>query len=118
MGDPEAYFTALKYEIFSQVAGLMVIGVGKCAVGVFLLRIVRNKIQSIVIWAFLVGTVFITLFSSITVVVQCIPVQRTWNPTVEGTCWLDFSKVGWTVGCKCARIETSRTLRKTDLCLN
>ncbi|CAI4215808.1 unnamed protein product [Parascedosporium putredinis] len=99
VGDPEAYFTALKYEIFSQVAGLMVIGVGKCAVGVFLLRIVRNKIQSIVIWAFLVGTVFITLFSSITVVVQCIPVQRTWNPTVEGTCWLDFSKVGWTVGC-------------------
>ncbi|PKS08431.1 hypothetical protein jhhlp_005142 [Lomentospora prolificans] len=98
VGNPEAYFTALKYEIFSQVAGLMVIGVGKCAVGVFLLRIVRNKIQTIFIWAFLAGTVFITLFSSITVVIQCIPVQKTWNPTLEGTCWLDFSKVGLTVG--------------------
>ncbi|CAL5873401.1 uncharacterized protein PFLUO_LOCUS7680 [Penicillium psychrofluorescens] len=98
VGDPAIYFTAVKYEVFSQVAGLMVIGVGKCAVGVFLLRIVRNKIQIWFIWGFLAATVFITLFASITVVIQCLPVQKTWNPTVKGTCWLDFSKVGFTVG--------------------
>jgi hypothetical protein len=100
VGNPEVYFTAVKYEVFSQVAGIMVIGVGKCAVGIFLLRIVRNKIQRTFIWAFLAGTVFITLFASITVVVQCIPVEKTWNPTVPGECWLDFSEVGLTVGCK------------------
>jgi hypothetical protein len=99
VGDAQVYSMAVMYEVFSQVAGLMVIGVGKCAVGVFLLRIVRHPIQRGFIWAFLAGTVFITLFASITVVVQCIPVQKTWNSTLPGTCWLDFSKVGLTVGC-------------------
>ncbi|KAK3328780.1 hypothetical protein B0H66DRAFT_539339 [Apodospora peruviana] len=100
VGNPEVYFTAVMWEVFSQVAGLMAIGVGKCAVGVFLLRIVRNGIQKVLIWVFLGLTVFITLFASVTVVVQCIPVQRTWNPKLDGTCWLDFSKVGLTVGCR------------------
>lgn len=98
VGNPDVYWEAVKYEVFSQVAGIMVIGLGKCAVGIFLLRIVRNKIQIGFIWAFLAGTVFITLFASITVVVQCIPVEKTWNPTAPGNCWLDFSKVGLTVG--------------------
>lgn len=95
------------YEVFSQVAGIMVIGVGKGAVGTFLLRIVRNKIQIWFIWGCLGITTFITLFASITVVVQCFPVQKTWNPTLEGTCWLDFSKVGYTVGCECCMILDS-----------
>ncbi|KAK2482399.1 hypothetical protein H9L39_04191 [Fusarium oxysporum f. sp. albedinis] len=98
IGNPDAYFRAVELEIYSQVAGLMVIGLGKCAVGIFLLRIVRNKFQKAFIWAFLAGTVFITLFSSIVVVVQCDPVQRTWDRRVPGTCWIDFSKVGLTVG--------------------
>ncbi|KAJ9148848.1 hypothetical protein NKR23_g4745 [Pleurostoma richardsiae] len=98
IGNAAVYSTAVKYEVFSQVAGLMVIGVGKCAVGIFLLRIVRNKIHIAFIWAFIAGTVFITLFASVTVVVQCIPVQKTWDSTVPGTCWLDFTKVGLTVG--------------------
>ncbi|KAF9891586.1 hypothetical protein FE257_003597 [Aspergillus nanangensis] len=98
VGDPITYSMAVKYEVFSQVAGIMVIGVGKLAVGMFLLRIVRNKIQIWFIWGCLATTVFITLFASICVVIQCLPVQKTWNPTVEGNCWLDFSKVGFTVG--------------------
>ncbi|KAK7595722.1 hypothetical protein V3481_002370 [Fusarium oxysporum f. sp. vasinfectum] len=98
IGNPDAYFLAVELEIYSQVAGLMVIGLGKCAVGIFLLRIVRNKFQKAFIWAFLAGTVFITLFSSIVVVVQCDPVQRTWDRRVLGTCWIDFSEVGLTVG--------------------
>ncbi|KAG7434989.1 hypothetical protein Forpi1262_v003806 [Fusarium oxysporum f. sp. raphani] len=98
IGNPDAYFLAVELEIYSQVAGLMVIGLGKCAVGIFLLRIVRNKFQKAFIWAFLAGTVFITVFSSIVVVVQCDPVQRTWDRRVPGTCWIDFSEVGLTVG--------------------
>ncbi|GAB1211028.1 hypothetical protein ATERTT37_000140 [Aspergillus terreus] len=98
VGDPVTYFTAIKYELFSQVAGIMAIGVGKLAVGMFLLRIVRNKIQIGVIWGFLAATTFITLFASICVIVQCIPVEKSWNRMAEGTCWLDFSKVGFTVG--------------------
>ncbi|KGO58471.1 hypothetical protein PEX2_069810 [Penicillium expansum] len=98
VGDPVTYFTAVKYELFSQVAGLMVIGVGKATVGVFLLRIVRSKAQVWFIWACLAITAFITLFASITVIVQCIPIEKSWNPTTPGYCWLDFSKVGYTVG--------------------
>ncbi|KAE8350679.1 hypothetical protein BDV28DRAFT_159401 [Aspergillus coremiiformis] len=96
--DARTYSTAVKYEVCSQVAGIMVIGVGKAAVGTFLLRIVRNKIHIRFIWGCLVVTAIITLFASITVVIQCLPVEKTWNPSIEGRCWLDFSKVGYTVG--------------------
>lgn len=105
VGDPAIYVTAVKYELFSQVAGLMVIGIGKWAVGMFLLRIVRNKVQIAMIWTCLAIISVITLFASITVVVQCIPVQKSWNPNYPGTCWIDFSKVGYTVGCKFANSQ-------------
>ncbi|KAF4440938.1 hypothetical protein F53441_12157 [Fusarium austroafricanum] len=98
VGNPDAYFRAVELEIYSQVAGIMVIGIGKAAVGIFLLRIVRNKFQKAFIWAFLAGTAFITLFASVVVVVQCDPVQSTWDKRIEGKCWIDFSKVGLTVG--------------------
>lgn len=84
----------------------MCIGVGKLAVGAFLLRIVRNKIQIAVIWVCLVITVLITLFASICVIVQCIPVQKSWNPMVEGYCWIDFSNIGYAVGCECSQMST------------
>ncbi|KAH7246527.1 hypothetical protein BKA59DRAFT_478115 [Fusarium tricinctum] len=98
IADPDAYFKAVELEVYSQVAGIMVIGLGKCAVGIFLLRIVRNKFQKGFIWAFLAGTVFITLFASVVVVVQCDPVESTWDKRIPGKCWIDFSKVGLTVG--------------------
>lgn len=100
IGNPDAYFKAVELEVYSQVAGILLIGVGKCAVGIFLLRIVRNRFQKSFIWAFLAGTVGITLFASVVVVVQCYPVESTWDKRVPGTCWIDFSKVGLTVGCK------------------
>ncbi|CAG1982985.1 unnamed protein product [Fusarium graminearum] len=98
IGNPDAYFKAVELEVYSQVAGILLIGVGKCAVGIFLLRIVRNRFQKSFIWAFLTGTVGITLFASVVVVVQCYPVESTWDKRVPGTCWIDFSKVGLTVG--------------------
>lgn len=69
VGDPVIYFTAVKYELFSQVSGIMVIGVGKLVVGAFLLRIVRTRIQIVIIWACVAITIIITLFASITVIV-------------------------------------------------
>lgn len=98
VGNMTVYFEAVKYELFSQVAGIMVIGVGKLAVGTFLLRIIRNKVQIAFIHVCLFITVVITLFASITVVVQCSPVEKSWNPTVKGHCWINFSNVGYTVG--------------------
>ncbi|KAJ5232940.1 hypothetical protein N7468_005896 [Penicillium chermesinum] len=77
VGDAATYVIAVKYEIFSQVAGLMAIGIGKWAVGTFLLRIVRNKYQIAMIWACLAIVSIITVFASVTVVVQCVPVGYT-----------------------------------------
>ncbi|KAH9886350.1 hypothetical protein F4778DRAFT_477734 [Xylariomycetidae sp. FL2044] len=98
VGSPQTYSEAVMWEVFSQVAGLAMIGIGKCSVAMFLLRIVRNKIQVGVIWFCIFGTTVITLFACIGVVVQCIPVQKTWNPTLDGYCWLDFPKLGLTIG--------------------
>jgi hypothetical protein len=78
----------------------MVIGIGKAAVGVFLLRIVRNKIQIWFIYVCLGITAIITSFASIVVIVQCSPVEKSWNPTTPGHCWINFSNVGYTVGCR------------------
>lgn len=109
VGDMEVYFTAVKWEVFSQVAGILVIGVGKCAVGIFLLRIVRSKIQIGFIWAFIAGTVFITLFAAITVVARCTPVEKSWNDNVPGHCAFNFSPIGMTVGCRCSTDECGAT---------
>ncbi|KAM0377372.1 hypothetical protein ACHAPK_002355 [Fusarium culmorum] len=87
IGNPDAYFKAVELEVYSQVAGILLMGVGKCAVGIFLLRIVRNKFQKSFIWAFLAGTVGITLFASVVVVVQCYPVESTWDKRIPGTSW-------------------------------
>lgn len=106
VGDMATYFEAAKYELFSQVAGITLIGVGKMTVGVFLLRIVRNKIQIWIIRLCLVITVLITTFASACVIVQCIPVQKSWNPMIKGHCWIDFSKVGYSVGCEFPTIST------------
>lgn len=76
------------------------IGIGKWAVGTFLLRIVRNKYQIMVIWTCLAIVAVMTIFASVTVVVQCIPVEKSWDPSVPGTCWINFSNVGYTIGCK------------------
>lgn len=99
VGNPDIYYEAVKYEILSQFAGILVIGVGKCAVGMFLLRIIRNKIQIAFIRVCLVVTTIITLFASITAIVQCVPVARSWDKRVPGRCWLNFSNIGYTVGC-------------------
>ncbi|KAL4874089.1 hypothetical protein BDV12DRAFT_181942 [Aspergillus spectabilis] len=62
-------------RLAAEFAGIMVIGVGKLAVGMFLLRIILNKSTN-----------------------RCSPVKKSWNPTVKGTCWLDFSNISYTVG--------------------
>lgn len=100
VGDPETYFTAVKWELFGQMAGLMAIGIGKVAVGMFLVRIVRNKIQIWFIWACITITTIITVFATLMCILQCIPVEKSWNPSAPGTCWIDFFKVGYTVGCE------------------
>ncbi|RYO81191.1 hypothetical protein DL764_009795 [Monosporascus ibericus] len=107
VGDPVTYSEALKWEVFAQMPGIMMSGVGKCGVGAFLLRIIRNKFQIRLIWLLMGSTVVITLFASITVIIQCLPVEKGWNPTVEGECWIDFPVVGkvassWFVGIDCA----------------
>ncbi|KAL4967609.1 uncharacterized protein BDV14DRAFT_188364 [Aspergillus stella-maris] len=81
IGRPPIYVEAVKYEIFSQVAGILLMGLGKCVVGTFLLRIVRNKIQIPFLHACL-GQ----------------PVEKMWDILAEGDCWINFSKVGYTVG--------------------
>lgn len=101
IADPADFGTAVMYMIFSQVAGILFVGVGKLAVGAFLLRLVRDKIQIAVIRIFIALTILLTLFASIVVVIQCLPPEKIWNRTVPGYCWLDFTPVGFAVGCEC-----------------
>jgi hypothetical protein len=113
IGDPVQYFEAVKWEIFGQTAGILCIGVGKVSVGFFLLRIVRNKIQIAIIWFCVAVTIFLSVFAGIGVIVQCVPVEKSWNPMLPGECWLDFPKLGLTIGSEYYQIR--RVLQRNGL---
>ncbi|KAB5533538.1 hypothetical protein GE09DRAFT_1291621 [Coniochaeta sp. 2T2.1] len=105
IGNADVYSTTVVYKVFSQVAGLMVIGVGKCAVGVFLLRIVRNPTRRGSYGLFGQGRSSSHSSPTSRLLVQCIPVQK--SPTVPGHCWFDFSQVGLTVGSWCVIADSA-----------
>ncbi|RYP71459.1 hypothetical protein DL771_004826 [Monosporascus sp. 5C6A] len=98
VGDPETYVTAVKWELFAHVPAILMSGVSKCSVAVFLLRIIRNKLQIRLIWFFIGSTAFIAVFTSIVAIVQCEPLEKGWNRTLIGYCRFDFPKLGLFTG--------------------
>ncbi|KAI1075005.1 hypothetical protein F5B20DRAFT_573723 [Whalleya microplaca] len=95
INNPGNYIEATKNEIIAQAFGILVVGVSKTAVACFLLRIMVQQWHRVVLWFCILSTCGLSLFCCVTVFVQCIPIDKTWNRTgVEGYCWINFAPVG------------------------
>ena len=79
---------ALKWSFLGQFPMLNGIGFGKLAVIAFLLRIQGpNHLKKKWFLYFIGGSgCFINLVTSVLLLVQCVPVERHWDPTAQGSC--------------------------------
>lgn len=48
------------------------------------------------IWVCVISNTLLATWCTIAVFIQCLPVEKVWDFTVPGNCWLDFAKVGLT----------------------
>jgi hypothetical protein len=92
----EDYINAMKYEVIGQAFCIFNIAISKAAVAFFLLRIVNKKWHKGVVWFILITNTIMATWTTIAVLIQCVPIERVWDISVPGNCWLDFAKVGIT----------------------
>lgn len=88
------YIQAMKFEIIGQGVCIFNIVISKAAVSFLLLRIVTRTWHKAFVWFCFVTTGIIVTWCTIAVFIQCIPVVKVWDPSVDGECWLDFAKIG------------------------
>ncbi|KAI5927226.1 hypothetical protein F4810DRAFT_649833 [Camillea tinctor] len=94
INDLDSYVTAAKYEVIGQSFAILVVGISKTAVACFLLRIMIERWHKVVLWLCIISINGISLFCTVAIFIQCIPLERVWNPTADGYCWLNFTAVG------------------------
>ena len=58
----------------------------KVSIGVFLLRVTVNRVQAWLVWFLITLVIFGCTAFLLAAALQCIPVQRFWDPAREGTC--------------------------------
>jgi hypothetical protein len=58
----------------------------KLSIGIFLLRLQNNQKFRLTIWIFLLPLAITTLAVVLVVLLQCIPLEALWNPSVNGHC--------------------------------
>uniref|UniRef100_A0A8H7NEJ2 Rhodopsin domain-containing protein n=1 Tax=Bionectria ochroleuca TaxID=29856 RepID=A0A8H7NEJ2_BIOOC len=90
---PEDYIEAMKWEVIAQGVSIFNLVASKGAVAFLLLRIVTQAWHKVYIWFCFVTNSIIATWCTIAVFIHCTPVDKIWNPNVEGHCWLDLAKV-------------------------
>lgn len=102
----DTYAVGMKYEVLGQATLIFNIITSKSAVAMFLLRIVVVKWHRALIWAGVLVTVVLTTFATVGVIIQCLPVEATWDVRLRPTanCWINFPPVGIATSCELAGI--------------
>jgi hypothetical protein len=94
------YSKAIQWEAIGQGICILGIAASKSSVALFLLRIVIKKWHIAVLWAIIALTTILCIITTTLLFLQCKPAAFLWDRTIEGgVCWLDFEKVGLTMGC-------------------
>ena len=95
------YSKAIMWEAIGQAICIMGIAASKGSVALFLLRIVIYRWHVIALWFCIVSTTIMCTITTTLLFVQCRPTAFLWDQTIEGgKCWLNFTVVGLTMGCK------------------
>ncbi|XXG99322.1 hypothetical protein Hte_005659 [Hypoxylon texense] len=85
--DPEAAaLQLLKWNSVYQVLNVVGAFFTKLSIGLFLLRLKNSRRFRLVIWLFLTPLAITTLVLVLTVLLQCIPLEALWTPSIHGRC--------------------------------
>ncbi|KAF7959487.1 hypothetical protein EAE96_001103 [Botrytis aclada] len=79
--------------LIGQFIIAVAMGISKCAVAVFLLRIVNQTWHKILLYFWILTILVLSFLLAIAVFAQCTPVQSIWDPTVKGTCTLSLTVI-------------------------
>ncbi|KAI1087009.1 hypothetical protein F5B19DRAFT_497805 [Rostrohypoxylon terebratum] len=82
----EAALTLLKWNSIYQVLNVVGAFFTKLSIGAFILRIKDTRNMKLAIWLFLTPLALTTLVVVFTVLLQCIPLEALWTPTIKGRC--------------------------------
>lgn len=101
------------WEAIGQGICILGIAASKGSVAIFLLRIVLRKWHIAVLWFCIVSTTIMCALTTTLLFLQCKPTAFLWDRTIAGgTCWLDFTKVGLSMG---GEILSNDSGRKTNV---
>ncbi|KAL3421407.1 hypothetical protein PVAG01_07852 [Phlyctema vagabunda] len=85
--------TGIKLLLVGQFLVAISMGLSKCAVAVFLIRIVAKLWHKILLWFWIVTIMGLSFLLAISVFAQCTPVQSIWDPRVDGVCTIDLATI-------------------------
>src|SRR4051812_48587288 len=78
--------TAVEYEMVGQTFAVIGMATAKVSLGLFLLRIVVEKGQKVVLWVASMATLAVSCVVAVLFWTQCIPIRSLYDPRVKGTC--------------------------------
>lgn len=82
----ESALAILKWNSVYQVINITGAFFTKLSIGIFLLRLKSTRQFKLTIWAFLAPLAITTLVLDLVVLLQCVPLEALWTPTIEGRC--------------------------------
>ena len=90
---------AIKTEMIGQTFAVVGMAVAKLSLGFFLLRIVVNKWQRLLIWFTIVSLSAVSTLCAVLFWTQCTPVQKIFDPIrTEGVCNFNITPFATTLG--------------------
>ncbi|KAJ4256251.1 hypothetical protein NW762_009331 [Fusarium torreyae] len=94
---------AIKNEVIGQTFSVIGMAVAKFSLGLFLLRIIIERWQKILIWIVMASLSVVSLLAAISLWVQCSPVSKIFDMVrVPGECNIDVTPFAVTLGVWCA----------------
>lgn len=77
---------AVEWEMIGQTFTVIGMATAKVSLGLFLLRIVVERWQKIVLWVASLGTLVVSVIVGVLFWTQCLPPRALYDPRVKGTC--------------------------------
>ncbi|KAL3601020.1 hypothetical protein FPOAC2_05273 [Fusarium poae] len=87
--DPDHLPLSLLYEAASQTFAIIAMSIAKWSLGLFLLRLVKEKWHKIAIWCMMACLMSASISVCFVYWLQCTPPQYLWNRKIPGRCHID-----------------------------
>ncbi|QPC58871.1 hypothetical protein HYE67_001102 [Fusarium culmorum] len=99
--EPDHLPLSLLYEAASQTFAIIAMSIAKWSLGLFLLRLVKEKWHKIAIWCMMACLMSASIAVCFVYWFQCTPPQYLWNRKIPGRCHIDTAPVSLTLCILC-----------------